>query len=148
MKQHILKTFRCRTCKHEAVVMKGINKCAEIILWAKQIAAKKVRTNLIPNEQIWYRFMILYNFLLLRHWMWCNTSIDCGEAIAEASPRSILILSRRYYIISNASIVNNCFIISLDFSINSLVTVTKSCTKPLQSRHRVTIYQTDSPWLM
>ena len=38
-----------------------------------------------------------------------NTNIDRGEA--EAKPRSILVFSGRYHIISNASLVNNCFII-------------------------------------
>ena len=31
--------------------------------------------------------------------------------MTEAKPRSILVFSGRYHIISNASLVNNCFII-------------------------------------
>ena len=34
-----------------------------------------------------------------------------GRYHIEAEPRSILVFSGRYHIMSNASIVNNCFII-------------------------------------
>ena len=43
----------------------------------------------------------------MRHWIWCD--IDQRIPIlTSASPRSILVLSGRYHIISNASLVNNC----------------------------------------
>ena len=52
-----------------------------------------------------------------------NTNIDRGEYIdqripilTEAKPRSILVFSGRYHIISTASIVNNCFIIYHSFT--------------------------------
>ena len=46
----------------------------------------------------------------MRHWIWCN--IDQRIPIlTSASPRSILVFSGQYYIISNASIVNNCIIL-------------------------------------
>ena len=76
---------------------------------------------------------ILYNYWLLRHWIWCNIDqripilteakprsilvfsgqyyIISNASIVNNSPRSILVFSGQYYIISNASIVNNCFII-------------------------------------
>ena len=45
----------------------------------------------------------------MRHWIWCD--IDQRIPIlTSAPPRSILILSCRYHIISNASLVNNCII--------------------------------------
>ena len=53
---------------------------------------------------------ILCNYWLRRHWIWCD--IDQRIPIlTEAKPRSILVFSGRYHIISNASLVNNCFII-------------------------------------
>ena len=55
-------------------------------------------------------FKTLYIYRLLRHWICCD--IDQRIPIlTEAKPWSILEFSGRYYIISNASIVNNCFII-------------------------------------
>ena len=45
----------------------------------------------------------------MRHWIWCD--IDQSIPIfTSASPRSILVFSGRYHIISNASLVNNCII--------------------------------------
>ena len=46
----------------------------------------------------------------MRHWIWCD--IDQRIPIlTSASPQSILILSGRYHIISNASLVNNCIML-------------------------------------
>ena len=46
----------------------------------------------------------------MRHWIWCD--IDQRIPIlTSASPRSILVLSGRYHIISNASLVNNCILL-------------------------------------
>ena len=48
----------------------------------------------------------------MRHWIWCD--IDQRIPIlTSALPRSILVLSGRYHIISNASLVNNCILYSL-----------------------------------
>ena len=53
---------------------------------------------------------ILYNYWLMRHWIWCDID-QIIPILTEAKPRSILVYSGRYHIISNASLVNNCFII-------------------------------------
>ena len=53
---------------------------------------------------------ILYNYWLMRHWIWCDID-QIIPILTEAKPRSILVFSGRYHIISNASLVNNCFII-------------------------------------
>ena len=46
----------------------------------------------------------------MRHWILCD--IDQRIPIlTKANPRSILVFSGHYQIISNASLVNNCFII-------------------------------------
>ena len=43
----------------------------------------------------------------MRHWIWCD--IDQKIPILTSTlPRSILVFSGRYHIISNASLVNNC----------------------------------------
>ena len=44
------------------------------------------------------------------HWTWCDIDLRI-PILTEAPPRSILVLSGRYHIMSNASIVNNCIII-------------------------------------
>ena len=52
---------------------------------------------------ICYPSEILYNYWLLRHWIWCDIHLRIPiltEAIAGG-----------YHVIFNASIVNNCFII-------------------------------------
>ena len=41
-----------------------------------------------------------------------------NEALTEAKPRSILVFSGRYHIISNASLVNNC-IMSTEIEVNN-----------------------------
>ena len=47
----------------------------------------------------------------MRHWIWCD--IDQRIPIlTSALPRSILVFSGRYHIISNASLVNNCILYS------------------------------------
>ena len=48
----------------------------------------------------------------MRHWIWCDID-QIIPILTEASPRSILVLSGRYHIISNASLVNNCIIMLL-----------------------------------
>ena len=48
----------------------------------------------------------------------------------EAKPRSILVLSGRYHIISNASLVNNC-ILSYDVASESEITPRNKIDKPL-----------------
>ena len=53
---------------------------------------------------------ILYNYWLMRHWIWCDID-QIIPILTEAKPRSILVFSGRYHIISIASLVNNCFII-------------------------------------
>ena len=52
----------------------------------------------------------LYNYWLMRHWIWCDID-QIIPILTEAKPRSILVFSGRYHIISNASLVKNCFII-------------------------------------
>ena len=55
-------------------------------------------------------YIIIYNYWLMRHWIWCD--IDQRIPIlTEAKPRSIFVFTGRYHIISNDSLVNNCFII-------------------------------------
>ena len=49
---------------------------------------------------------ILYNYWLLRHWTWCDVDLRV-PILTKAEPRSILVFSGRYHIMSNASIVNN-----------------------------------------
>ena len=67
----------------------------------------------ISQHCLFWCFMyqsLLYNYWLMRHWIWCD--IDQRIPIlTEANPRSTFVFSSRYHIISNASLVNNCFII-------------------------------------
>ena len=46
----------------------------------------------------------------MRHWIWCDID-QIIPIFTSASPRSILVLSGRYHIISNASLVNNCILL-------------------------------------
>ena len=57
-----------------------------------------------------------------------NTNIDRGERIpilTSASPRSILVLSGRYHIISNATLVNNCIILNIKNMLIGLISNVK-----------------------
>ena len=66
------------------------------------------------------KYVIIYNYWLLRHWTWCDIDLRV-PILTEAEPRSILVLSGPprsilvlsvwCHIMSNAPIVNNCFII-------------------------------------
>ena len=63
-----------------------------------------------PWSILQYFWPTLYNYWLMRHWIWCDID-QIIPILTEAKPRSILVFSGRYHIISNASLVNNCFII-------------------------------------
>ena len=52
----------------------------------------------------------LYNYWLMRHWIWCDID-QIIPILTKAKPSSILIFSGWYHIIFSASLVNNCFII-------------------------------------
>ena len=71
--------------------------------------------------------VILYNYWLLRHWTWGDIDMRV-PILTEAEPRSILVFSGRCHIMSNASIVNNCFIyiISLNKKKQQQLWTTKS----------------------
>ena len=98
-------------CSKEPSHWDGTFEYSQDIYWLKTFKVYIIQ--LLTNEALdmmWYRPE--------------NTNIDRGEVevnivnlwsishhIQWGSPRSILVFSGRYHIISNASLVNNCFII-------------------------------------
>ena len=73
----------------------------------------------------WKNNQLLYNYWLLRHWTWCDIDLRV-PILTEAEPRSILVFSGRYHIMSNASIVNNYLLYNFSKQRKATATTTKS----------------------